>query len=66
MIRVDVGPRLSRSARRLGDQIVTEVEEKLTSLGLAFPKISDAGVEEIPEEEEEEPKKPARKKKTAE
>jgi hypothetical protein len=36
MIRVDVGPRLSRSARRLGDQIVAEVEEKLTLVSRHF------------------------------
>ena len=29
MIRVDVGPRLSRSARKLGAQVIAEVEEKL-------------------------------------
>ena len=36
MIRVDVGPRLSRSARKLGDQITTEVEEKLTLISRHF------------------------------
>lgn len=30
MTRVDVGPRLSRSARKLGDRIIAEVEERLT------------------------------------
>ena len=36
MIRVDVGPRLSRSARRLSDQIVAEVEEVLTLVSRHF------------------------------
>jgi len=36
MIRVDVGPRLSRSARKLGDQIIAEVEEKLTLVSRHF------------------------------
>jgi hypothetical protein len=36
MIRVDVGPRLSRSARRLGDQIIAEVEETLALVSRHF------------------------------
>ena len=36
MIRVDVGPRLSSSARRLGDRIVAEVEEILTLVSRHF------------------------------
>ena len=36
MIRVDVGPRLSRSARGLGDQIIAEVEGKLTLVSWHF------------------------------
>jgi len=36
MIRVDVGPRLSRSARKLGDRIIAEVEEKLTLVSRHF------------------------------
>ena len=63
---VSLGEKELLSLRNFGQKSRQEVEEKLTSLGLAFPKISDAGEEEIPEEEEEEPKKPARKKKTAE
>jgi hypothetical protein len=36
MIRVDVGPCLSRSARKLGDQIIAEVEDKLTRVSRHF------------------------------
>ena len=36
MIRVDVGPRLSRSARKLGDPVVAEVEERLTLVSRHF------------------------------
>ena len=36
MIRVDVGPRLSRSARKLGDQIIAEVEGKLALVSRHF------------------------------
>jgi hypothetical protein len=36
MIRVDGGPRLSRSARKLGDQIIAEVEQKLTLVSRHF------------------------------
>ena len=36
MIRVDVGPRLSRSARKLGDQIIAEVEDKLARVSRHF------------------------------
>ena len=36
MIRVDVGPRLLRSARKLGDQITAEVEERLGLLSRHF------------------------------
>ena len=36
MIRVDVGPRLSRSARKLSDQIIAEVEEKLARVSRHF------------------------------
>ena len=36
MIRVDVGPRLSRSARKLGDQIIAEVEAKLALVSRHF------------------------------
>jgi hypothetical protein len=36
MIRVDVGPRLSRSARKLGTQIVAEVEARLALVARHF------------------------------
>jgi hypothetical protein len=36
MIRVDVGPWLSRSARKLGDQIIAEVEETLALVSRHF------------------------------
>ena len=36
MIRVDVGPRLTSSARKLGDQVTTEVEEKLALVSRHF------------------------------
>ena len=36
MIRVDVGPRLSRSARKFGDQIIAEVEAELTLVSRHF------------------------------
>ena len=36
MIRVDVGPRLSRSARKLGDQIIAEIEDKLARVSRHF------------------------------
>jgi hypothetical protein len=36
MIRVDVGPRLSRAARKLGDRIIAEVEGKLTLVSRHF------------------------------
>jgi DNA-directed RNA polymerase subunit alpha len=52
------------SLRNFGQKSRQEVEEKLVSLGLTFPKMSGASFEE--EEEEEDTKKPARKKKTDE
>jgi hypothetical protein len=36
MIRVDVGPRLSRSARKLGAHTIAEVEEKLRQVARHF------------------------------
>ena len=36
MIRVFVGPRLSRSARKLGAQVIAEVEEKLGQVSRQF------------------------------
>ena len=36
MIRIDVGPRLSRSARKLGDQIIAEVEDELARVSRHF------------------------------
>jgi DNA-directed RNA polymerase subunit alpha len=52
------------SLRNFGQKSRQEVEEKLVSLGLTFPKMSGASLEE--EEEEEDNKKPAHKKKSAE
>ncbi len=53
------------SLRNFGQKSRQEVEEKLVSLGLSFPKMSEASIEEE-EEEEEDIKKPVRKKKTSE
>jgi DNA-directed RNA polymerase subunit alpha len=61
---VSLGEKELLSLRNFGQKSRQEVEEKLTGLGLAFPKISEmGGAEEVLEEEEEEVKKPARKKK---
>jgi DNA-directed RNA polymerase subunit alpha len=53
------------SLRNFGQKSRQEVEEKLVSLGLTFPKISETPLEEEAEEEED-IKKPARKKKASE
>ena len=65
---VSLGEKELLSLRNFGQKSRQEVEEKLTGLGLSFPKISETASEEVEEEVvvEEEPKKPARKKKTAE
>jgi hypothetical protein len=36
MIRIDVGPRLSRAARKFGDQVIAEVEAKLILVAQHF------------------------------
>lgn len=62
---VSLGEKELLSLRNFGQKSRQEVEEKLSGLGLAFPKVSEIEVEELPEEGEK-PKKPARKKKSAE
>jgi DNA-directed RNA polymerase subunit alpha len=61
---VSLGEKELLALRNFGQKSRQEVEEKLTGLGLAFPKISGIVSEEVPEEDEKEPKKPARKKKS--
>ncbi|MCL1885532.1 MAG: DNA-directed RNA polymerase subunit alpha [Dehalococcoidia bacterium] len=51
--------------RNFGQKSRIEVEEKLTSLGLSFPKLGDEGGSDESEEEEEAPKKSSRKKKSS-
>ncbi|MCL2615367.1 MAG: DNA-directed RNA polymerase subunit alpha [Dehalococcoidia bacterium] len=51
--------------RNFGQKSRIEVEEKLTSLGLSFPKLGDEGSSDESEEEEELPKKSSRKKKSS-
>ena len=62
---VSLGEKELLSLRNFGQKSRQEVEEKLTGLGLAFPKISEPAAEETIEEKEE-PKKPSRKKKSVE
>jgi DNA-directed RNA polymerase subunit alpha len=62
---VSLGEKELLSLRNFGQKSRQEVEEKLTSLGLSFPKMTELPAEEVVEQVEE-PKKTARKKKSAE
>jgi DNA-directed RNA polymerase subunit alpha len=62
---VSLGEKELLSLRNFGQKSRQEVEEKLTGLGLSFPKMTEPAAEEASEEEEA-PKKTSRKKKSAE
>ncbi len=62
---VSLGEKELLSLRNFGQKSRQEVEEKLSGLGLAFPKAAEPAVEENTEEAET-AKKPSRRKKSAE